>query len=602
MSLLSELRRRNVHRMAALYAAAAWLVMQVVDVVEGKLPLPDWMGSAVIAALAVGFPIALVISWFYEITPEGISPEHETVSDAAVKHVAGRRTDVIVISLLVAAVLMFAVDRWRISRQVVLDESIAVLAFENLSPDPDNAFFAEGISEEILNVLAGIDGLTVISRTSAFLFRGSNTPIPEIGRALGVAHVLEGSVRRAGNEVRVTAQLIDARNDKHLWSASYEREMSDIFAIQEEIARSVAASISSVIDVKTVENEMPSVDLVAYELYLRSLADADNRPSEIRRGIALLREAVDRDPSFAEAWARLANYLAAAPGWGIDSDDIDEVALAEEAARNALELDPGLGGAITVQAVLADGRKNFIEAEFLHRHAVNVSPNNVSTHTWFGIFCLNNGYFSQAIQQFERALELDPLSGNINKLLGSAYLAAGQAKLAEPRFAMATEYNGGFGHVYFNRLVLAGEIDSAIAYAAGAMGNHPHVLRLLDLMSQALHERSDEAVAALIAEEDTLHGAGAWYNQTILFALDLRDELFEHIAAEMQKDPSQFTMYDLWPVWLPGNRSYAEDPHFFKIMGELGSAELWNKVGYPEGCRKVSDASGDHLNCEGRYR
>ena len=601
MKLFSELRRRNVHRMAALYLAAAWLVMQVLDVVEGKLPLPDWMGSAVLAVLAVGFPIALIISWFYEVTPEGISPEHEAVPDEAVKHVAGRRMDFIVISLLVAAVLLFAVDRWRISRQVVLDESIAVLAFENLSPDPDNAFFAEGISEEILNVLAGIDGLTVISRTSAFLFRGSNTPIPEIGRALGVAHVLEGSVRRAGNEVRITAQLIDARNDKHLWSASYERELSDIFAIQQEIARSVAASISDVIDVKTVESEMPTSDLVAYELYMRSLSDADSRPSEIRRGIALLREAVDRDPSFAKAWERLANYLAAAPSWRIDSDDIDEVALAEEAARNALELDPNLGGAISVQAALAEGRKNFIEAEFLHRHAVNVSPNNVSTHTWFGIFSLNNGYFSQAIQQFERAWELDPLSGNINKLLGSAYLAAGQAKLAEPRFAMAAEYNGGFADVYVNQLVLAGEIGSAIAYYDAASGNHPHTLRKLDLLTQALHERSDESIAALIAEEDTFHGVGAWYNRSIFFALDLRDQLFEHISAEMQRDPL-FTMYDLWPVWLPGNRAYAEDPHFFKIMTELGSVELWNKVGYPEGCRKVSDASGDHLNCEERYR
>jgi len=587
--------------MAALYLAAAWLVMQVVDVVEGKLPLPDWIGSALLAVLAVGFPIALVISWFYELTPEGISPEHEAVPDEAVKHVAGRRMDAIVISLLVAAVLMFAVDRWRISRQVVLDESIAVLAFENLSPDPDNAFFAEGISEEILNVLAGIDGLTVISRTSAFLFRGSNTPIPEIGRALGVAHVLEGSVRRAGNEVRITAQLIDARNDKHLWSASYERELSDIFAIQQEIARSVAASISDVIDVKTVESEMPTSDLVAYDLYMRSFSDTDSRARQIRLGITLLREAVDRDPSFAEAWARLANYLVAAPTWEMDSDDINEVALAEEAARNALELDPGLGGAITVQAVLAEGRKNFIEAEFLHRHAVNVSPNNVSTHKWFGIFSLNNGYFSQAIQQFERALELDPLAGNIHNMVGSAYLTAGHDKPAAPHFAMAMEHGGGFADVYVNQLVLAGEIDAAIAYYDAAFGNHPHVLRLLDLLAQALHERTDESIAALIAEEDTFHGAGAWYNRALFFVLDLRDQLFEHISAEMLRD-RPFTMYDLWPVWLPGNRAYAEDPHFFEIMGELGSVELWNKVGYPEGCRKVSDASGDHLNCEERYR
>ncbi len=215
--------------------------MQVVDVVEGKLPLPDWMGSAVLAVLAVGFPIALVISWFYELTPEGLSPEKDVDPEASITHVTGRRLDFVIISLLCAAVILFAYDKWWIGPAP--ERSIAVLPFENMSDDPGNEYFSDGISEDILNLLAGVPELRVTSRSSAFSFKGQNLDVPTMAAKLNVAHVLEGSVRKSGNQLRIVAQLIDVESDTHLWSQTYDRQLSNVFAVQDEIAAAVVGAL-----------------------------------------------------------------------------------------------------------------------------------------------------------------------------------------------------------------------------------------------------------------------------------------------------------------------------------------------------------------------
>ena len=206
MGLWSELRRRNVLRMAALYVVAAWLVMQVAEVLIGLANLPEWIGPAVLALLAVGFPIALVLSWFYELTPAGISREGETEAADILAHASGRRVDLVVIALLAAGLLLFAWDKWWVGPPP--EKSIAVLAFENMSGDASQEYFSDGISEEILNLLAQMPELTVISRSSAFSFKGKDVPLPAIAEQLNVAHVLEGSVRQSGDKLRITAQLI----------------------------------------------------------------------------------------------------------------------------------------------------------------------------------------------------------------------------------------------------------------------------------------------------------------------------------------------------------------------------------------------------------
>ena len=204
MGVVSELRRRNVFRMAVLYVVAAWLIMQVAEVVIGLGNLSEWLGPTILVLLAVGFPIALIFSWFFEVTPEGLSLEKDVPADHSITHVTGRRMDFVIIAILSAGLILFAYDKWAPS--VPTDKSIAVLPFENMSADPDQEYFSDGISEELLNVLSKIPDLRVTARTSSFQFKGENRDVIEIGRKLNAAFILEGSVRKAGQQVRITAQ------------------------------------------------------------------------------------------------------------------------------------------------------------------------------------------------------------------------------------------------------------------------------------------------------------------------------------------------------------------------------------------------------------
>jgi TolB-like protein len=241
MKLLSELKRRNVFRMAVLYIVAAWLVMQVVGVLIDLGTLPPRFGPFVLPLLVVGFPIALALSWFYEITPEGIALDDDVERDESAARVHGRRADFIVIALLAAAVILFAYDKWWIGPPP--EKSVAVLPFLNMSDDPDQGYFSDGISEELLNVLAKYPELKVAARQSSFVFKDKDLPIAEIGRQLNVAHVVEGSVRKSGNRLRITAQLINAEDGFNLWSDTFDRQLEDVFAIQDEIAREIGSAL-----------------------------------------------------------------------------------------------------------------------------------------------------------------------------------------------------------------------------------------------------------------------------------------------------------------------------------------------------------------------
>ena len=235
----SELRRRNVLRMAALYLVSAWLILQVTEVVSGLIEIPDWVGPLVLAMLAIGLPIALVLAWFFEITESGITRDAGELAGAETA-LGGRRLNFVIMSMLVAAVLVFAWLTWWPDR--IVERSIAVLAFDNMSDDPAQEYFSDGMSEEILGTLAEFPELSVISRSSSFSFKGRNLDVPTIARQLGVAHILEGSVRKSGNQVRISAQLIDAASDSHLWSGTYERELTaaNVFDIQSQIERIIA--------------------------------------------------------------------------------------------------------------------------------------------------------------------------------------------------------------------------------------------------------------------------------------------------------------------------------------------------------------------------
>jgi len=318
MSIFSELKRRNVFRVALLYLVASWLILQVTDVGISLLGLPVSSGRLIFLLLAVGFPLVVLFSWAYEITPDGLKKESEVQPDESITAHTAKKLNSAVIILLVLSLAALLADRLIPETASIIapgatavtpgnsapEQSIAVLPFVNMSADQDNEYFSDGLSEELLNLLAKIPELQVAARTSAFRFKGSDAGIGEIAGKLNVAHVLEGSVRKSGTEIRITAQLIKASDGYHLWSQTWDRTLNDVFAIQDEIAAAVVAALKV-----TLLGEVPHArvtDSEAYSLYLQSKAYSDKASKEgFEEAVALLTQALAIDPEYADAWVEL---------------------------------------------------------------------------------------------------------------------------------------------------------------------------------------------------------------------------------------------------------------------------------------------------------
>ena len=452
MGLVSELRRRNVLRMLVLYVVAAWLIMQVAEVIIGLANLPNWIGPVILGLLAVGFPIALIFSWFYEITPEGISLERDVDSARSITHVTGRRLDFLVISLLSAAVILFAWHTWWPSTP--MDKSIAIMPFENMSDDPDQEYFSDGISEELLNALAQVPELRVISRSSSFSFKHKNIDIPTVAKHLSVAHVLEGSVRRMGNRVRVTAQLVDAESDSHLWSETYDRELTtqNIFAIQSEIAAAITHKLQATLSPQDEANlnKMPTHNLQAYEAYLLGKQRMMTRTrADLVAAVEYFEKAVDLDPEYALAWVGLAEVNLLLNNYGYLSL-AEALAEAEPALEIALQLDERLGAAHAAAGLMLVRQGDINGATAALERAIELNPNYATPYHWYGDVLINYvGEPEEAIPLLEQARKLDPLSAVIAVTLGQALEAVGRFDEAMALFRKALEIDPDYHGAYF---------------------------------------------------------------------------------------------------------------------------------------------------------
>ncbi len=407
MGLVSELRRRNVLRMAVLYAVAAWLIMQVAEVVITLAALPDWSGQIVLVLLAVGFPISLLFSWFYEITPDGISLEKDVDPAASITHITGRRLDFLVISLLAAALILFALDKWWTSPPP--ERSIAVLAFENLSADKDQEYFSDGISEELLNLLAQVPDLKVISRSSAFSFKGKDVAIPTIAKQLNVAHVLEGSVRRMGNRVRITAQLIDASSDTHLWSQSYDRELASTFDVQDEIAAAVVEAIKGRLALPGAATRRSNATAIpeAHDAYLRGrYLVAQRRRAAMEAAVQEFEKAIALDPGYALAHAELAMVISLLGG----PDYVDWIATITAHVEQAMVLDPTLAEVHAANGLLFMAQFQYEEALPHLERSIEINPNYSVVYTWMSTIYRDFGRYKESFAMLEISARLDPLS------------------------------------------------------------------------------------------------------------------------------------------------------------------------------------------------
>src|SRR5437867_402258 len=335
----AELKRRNVYKVAIAYAVIAWLLMQIATQVFPFLEIPNWAIRLVIMLLALGFPIALIIAWAFELTPEGLK-RTEVADREPAKPSRNKAWIYVVIIAAALSVGVFFLGRYTSARRTenitAAAKSIAVLPFVNMSSDRENEYFVDGLTEEILNRVAQINELKVPGRTSCFAFKDKNVDLRQVGASLGVAHVLEGSVRKSGERLRITAQLVRTLDGYHLWSQSFDRKLDDVFAIQEEIARAIAEALSVQLKVGTIgQAERPTQDMRAYDNYLEARTLITQRsPTNVRSAIPLLEAAVQRDPAFAKAWAALAQAYVFA-SYYLPTDTTESLQNAENAPRKA---------------------------------------------------------------------------------------------------------------------------------------------------------------------------------------------------------------------------------------------------------------------------
>jgi len=316
-SFWGELRRRNVFKVMVAYAIVGWLLIEMSATVFPALKLPEWTVTFVTALILISFPIILIGAWAFEVTPDGIKRTREVPLEHSVTHITGRKFDFAIIALLVLALVFVVVDNYVLrdepapapseqTRPAIqpVEKSIAVLPFVNMSSDPEQEFFSDGLSEEILNLLAKIPSLKVIGRTSSFAFKGKNQDLRGIGQALGVNTVLEGSVRKSGDRVRITAQLIDVLDGAHIWSESYDRTLTDIFAVQDDVAAAIIDALQIHVGANPTRGR-PTENAEAYALFLKARASLN--AFETRDAIEFVQKATELDPRFAEAYELLAN-------------------------------------------------------------------------------------------------------------------------------------------------------------------------------------------------------------------------------------------------------------------------------------------------------
>jgi len=521
MSVIAELKRRNVFRVAALYFVAGWILLQVGDLLFGLLGLPTWTNKLLFAALVLGFVPALIFSWVYELTPEGLKREHEVERNASITTETARKLDLIVVGLLVVAIAVVALERF-IPRTAPIPaatdaaseassadapvqaaaKSIAVLPFVNISGDTANEYFADGLSEELLNLLAKIPDLRVAARTSAFKFKGEKIDVQEVAQKLNVAHILEGSVRKSGNKVRITAQLIKAADGYHLWSETYDRTLDDIFVVQDDIAGEVVKALKLTLLGSTSVTRSRPVDPEAYNLALQGRFFLDRRGREdLERAVEYFRRSRERDPDYAPAWAGLSEAYSLQANYG-HGPVAEGNRRAREAAEKALALDPQLVDAHLALSRIQQGYDwDWEAADASILRALELEPGSAEALRHAGVQAYTLGRWDEAIDLASKAIERDPLRPNSYSNLGSALLAVNRDTEAEAAFRKALELDpeGSSRHWSIARtLLLQGKTEAALRETEQEADEGWRLVGL-PLVFHALgrHRESDGALTAL---------------------------------------------------------------------------------------------------------
>jgi adenylate cyclase len=612
LTLLAELRRRNVFRVALFYVVTAWLIIEVAETVLPLFDVPDGLLRGLVVLLVIGLVPALALSWIYEITPEGIKRDADLSAADLQSSSTGRKLNWATLVVAALAIGFLAVDRMSPApprtltpgpsaspaipdaETEVLDGSIAVLPFTDLSPGADQEYFSDGMAEEILNALVRVEGLKVASRTSSFGFKGQESlGMPVIAERLAVRHVLEGSVRRAGNNLRITAQLIDARVDQHLWSSTFDRPLTaeNVFAIQEEIASAIVAALVDSLGIEIedkVRRAQPTENLTAYDMYLRARALFQARTG-LDVADDLLRQALEQDPDFANAWALRAGVQPVIVEYGYTRLSRNEhERRGVEFAEKALALEPDSGMALATLAFL---RQN-ATAKLLVRHdlgaiirdlerAVELDPHNSSALNWLGLSLGQVGRLDDALHTFERCVEVAPRFGPCRENHYDVLWALGRPAEAFARMEEALAA-GAVVSEYGNFALLAHfEEQTAFMLLANQSKWLPNWPRQRDVYEAYRDLDGDHAelLQELLDFCSTGSADAASYAALLLVPLGAFDLLPDYPML----------------VWGPEYAGYRRSPQFRHFIRENGALDYWRERGYPPQCRPLG---ADEFECD----
>jgi len=611
LPIFEQLKQRNVFRVAVLYLVVCWLILDPLHVVFHMLDVPVWANRLVLMLMAVGFPAVVIFAWVYEITPEGLKPTVEVPHSDSIRRLTGRKLDRAIIAVLAVALAYFVVDKFWISKHLVRSgpatsatsatsagtgsvptvppspHSIAVLAFSDLSAEGNQGYFADGIAEEILNVLAHVNGLKVASRTSSFQFRKSDLGATAIAQKLGVRHILEGSVRKAGDTVRISAQLIDASTDEHEWSQSFDRPLStaSLFAIQDEIAKSIvdhlAATMGDSADIaKPVARKADTADVDAYDLYLKGRALFIARTKQnLRAATAPLKAAVAKDPKFARAWEMLGAVLCLGRYW--DSGDAADYQAGVDAIDTALRLDPNLSlayavrGGIHTDMIPGHGAGGWDDAFDSYARAIERDATDATAYMYRGANYAALGYFDRAVSDYQRCQDIDPAYELCRRHVARAYSYVGRTDDALRLIEIGLEN----GYLWADidvapALAARGDRLNTVSILAQLYQDDPQLIRPLfrALTDPTFNDRDrQEGVALVNKAKNNL--AYVPYALVILKAYD------EITSANM--DP---------PIWWARDDAWLKSQSRKRLMQSWHLPEYWHKHGFPPQCRPIGES------------
>ena len=612
MKILEELKRRSVFRVVSAYLVVGWLILQVSDIVLDFAGAPEWVGKAIIGLMALGLVVSIVLTWVFEITPDGIRRDDGLSENRS--SLSAHRLNMLTLVAAFGVAMMFLWQQINPPEKAptaaenipaaqsqpvasgINPASIAVMPFADLSPLGDQEYFSDGISEEILNVLVGVTGLDVASRTSAFAFKGQGAlGIPAIASALKVRNILEGSVRRSGNQIRITAQLIDADTDKHLWSQTYDRELSteNVFAIQDEIGKAIVSELGKSLQLdslaaETVSAKADTQNLDAYELFLRGREGFLARSySTIPTTIETLQKAVELDPGFARAWAALAAISSIAEGWGYLDRGYRELSL--EAARRAISLDDSLSMpyAVLGMDLIERTHGDYVGAFDLFAEALKRDPKDVTALLWRAIGRLSAGELDGAVDDLLRCRAVDPGYEHCRQFLAVAYIYLGEKQKAYALFEQGVAQKGT-------------AYTQVFAFALASDGDYRSALLALRVNFLALQEVTppDPLIRALMEPDFDYEGE---LRQYIIEMEASTGEKFDwsetssYVAVVFRSYENVHPTINLADWWNPSFPDFLASPHRKRVIREMGVYDYWRARGFPPQCRPVGE---DDFECD----